>query len=93
MREVPQEQLDAEVRRIALSMYDRTFIAGYGYIPGYSRLMNAGAIARRAWTSVDASVRQENARTPSPILTNTTTPPSDAHSRAAPSTTSFAPAR
>ena len=52
VRDIPRGAVDDEVRRIALSLYDRVFVTGRGHRPGYGHIMTAGAYARLAW-SVD----------------------------------------
>lgn len=53
LRNTSGDRLDSEVRKIALSMYDRLFENGVGHRPGYSDVMMAGAYARVAWDSDD----------------------------------------
>lgn len=55
VRSAPRTSVDDEVRRLALRLYDRTFVTGRGYNPGYGCVMVAGTFARIAWHSVDAS--------------------------------------
>lgn len=51
VRDTDPAALEAEVRHIALSLYERIFVTGQGYRSGYERIMMAGVIARRAWTT------------------------------------------
>jgi hypothetical protein len=53
LRNLPGKELDAEVRRLALLLYDRVFIEGKGYQSAHSNIMMAGTFARIAWTSDD----------------------------------------
>ena len=56
LRDTAADQLNLEVRKIALSMYERLFENGVGHRPGYSNIMVAGAYARVAWHSADRDV-------------------------------------
>ena len=51
VRDTSSGALEAQVRKLALSLYDRIFVTGQGYRPGYERIMMAGVIVRRAWTT------------------------------------------
>ncbi|MFN2399427.1 MAG: hypothetical protein ABR543_12435 [Gemmatimonadaceae bacterium] len=53
LRDTPGDHLDREVRVIALELYDRVFVSGQGYRPGYSDLLVVGAYTRVAWNSED----------------------------------------
>ena len=53
VRGVPSAQIDAEVRRLALLLYDRTFVSGRGYHPGSDCIRVAGTFARVGWHSDD----------------------------------------
>jgi hypothetical protein len=49
VRAEPPGDIDKAVRRMALKLYDRTFVTGQGYKTGYEGIMVAGTFARVAW--------------------------------------------
>lgn len=51
VRDTSSTALESHVRELALSLYDRIFVTGQGYRPGYERIMMAGVLVRRAWTT------------------------------------------
>ena len=53
LRSVPRADIDDEVRRVALTLYDRVFVTGQGHKAGYEHIMVAGAFARVAWSCSD----------------------------------------
>ena len=53
VRGVRREEIDQEVRRLALRLYGRAFVTGKGYKPGYENVMVAGTFARVGWHSND----------------------------------------
>jgi hypothetical protein len=53
LRAVPLDELDDEVRTVALELYDQVFVSGEGHRAGYSNILVAGAFARVAWNSID----------------------------------------
>ena len=53
VRGASNEQVDCEVSRLALRMYDLIFANERGHKRGYEGVMSAGTFARTAWTSVD----------------------------------------
>jgi hypothetical protein len=61
LKGIPGEELDLEVRRLTLSLYDRVFVTGVGHRPGYSNIMVVGTFARVAWQPDDrAATRMVN---------------------------------
>jgi hypothetical protein len=55
VRSFPLADIDREVRRLALTLYDRVFVTGRGYKPGYRSIMVAGTFGRVAWQTVDGT--------------------------------------
>lgn len=53
LRDIPRADVDGEVRRLALMMYDIVFVSEQGHRPGYEHIHIAGAYTRLAWTSHD----------------------------------------
>jgi len=53
LRKVARAVIGEEVRRVALTLYDRVFVDGQGHKPGREHIIVAGAFARVAWSLLD----------------------------------------